>query len=572
MYPKYLVNQGVSRQPPTFICCTKYSDMLTPVHLISNVTCDKFSILDSDLGHNDFFMHCLVFPSILAVSFRPSHSVFPKASPLACHPYSDSTTITVAATTTIMANNKNNNNDKDKDLDQDERDRRQRVREERERRRALASMGKADLVATPPNLQNLFGHANPSAEGASSSVTATQRAPHPPPSSAAALDAAAAVPLPDDDDSDLDSDRLLASDQEADQDPLPYEDDEEGMDVDDAVPPNDDQKWNVSISREAPHEGELDVGPSRQWTPSSLKDGTKPASVREIAIQCDYGRASLARRRKYLIGARRRHDRRRREKSKADKASAREDGRLEPHPDAEASHVSPSQSAAGPSQAGSGGGSALPATSRQGEAAPPTKRARQGLPSKKKEERKTTGSSISPVRAPARQPEMQVQSTSSSGGSQAAKRQVDFHPSARTKPAPKASRNWADEAPRHHYYAPQKRHHQKSQGPRFDSNTAKMIEVFVKGMSEAFRASRGFDRSPSPQPHHSRDYRSGSRHHSYHRDDRACFEREEEEEERGRSRSRRRSRSRSQSRGRSRDRRPPPYRGKGKGRGKGRGK
>ena len=41
-------------------------------------------------------------------------------------------------------------------------------------------------------------------------------------------------------------DRLLASDQEADQDPLPYEDDKDGMEVDDAVPPNDDNKWNVS--------------------------------------------------------------------------------------------------------------------------------------------------------------------------------------------------------------------------------------------------------------------------------------------------------------------------------------
>ena len=367
-------------------------------------------------------------------------------------------------------------------------------------------------------------------------------------------------------------DRLLASDQEADQDPPPYEEDEDGMDVDDVIPPNDIQQRNVFISREAPHEGELDVGPSRQWVPASLKDGTKPTSVREIAIQCDYGRASLARRQKYLIGARRRHDRKRREKSKAEKSSAREDGRLDPHPDAEADRALPSQSAATPSQAGGGGGPAPPATPRQGEAAPPTKKARQGLPSKKKEESKASGSRISPVRAPARQPEVQVQPTSSSGGSQATRRQVDFHPSAQSKPAPKTGRNRADEAPRHHYHAPKKRYHQKSQGPRFDSNTAKMIEVFVKGMSEAFRASRGFDRSPSPQPHHSRDYRSGSRHHSYHQDDRACFEREEEEEERGRSRSRRRSRSRSQSRGRSRDRRPPPYRGKGKGRGKGRGK
>ena len=343
------------------------------------------------------------------------------------------------------------------------------------------------------------------------------------------------------------------------------------MDVDDLEPPAPIRKWNVSITREAPKQGELDVGPSRPWVPNSQKDGTTPSSVREIAIQCDYGGASLARRRKHMIASRRRHDRKRRELMKAEKSSAREVGRQDPHPDAEADRAGPSQPAANLSQPGSGSGPASLAALRQGGEKPPAKKAKQGLPSKKKEEKKDGGPRFSPVRAPAQQPEKQVQPSSSSGGSRAPRRQVDFHPSHQPNPAPKTGPSRKEEASRYRCKAPQKRRRSPSHGPRYDSSTAKMIEVFVRGMSEAFRASRGYDRSPSPYSHHSSGYRSGGRHH-YHHDDRASSEREEEEEERGRSGSRRRSRSRSQSRGRSRDRRPPPYRGKGKGRGKGRGK
>ena len=546
--------------------------MLTPVHLISDILCDRIFHCDFCLGRLFIYIITVDY-SILAFSFRPIPLVILKASPLACHLIR--ITITAATTTarTMAKGNKDNNNDKDKNLDKDELDRRQRVREERERRRALASMGRADLVATPPDLSRLYhGHANTPAGESSSSATATQRAPHPDPSSAAALDAAAAVPLPDQDD-DLDSDQLLASDEEAGQDPPPYEEDEEGMEVDDAelIDQVKDPKWNVVVVRQAPHDGELDVGPSRPWIPTSLKDGTSPSTVREIAIQCDYGGASLIRRRKHLIACRRRHDKKRREITKAEKKSAREDSLRDPHPDAQAVQAQPSQPAANPPQTGSGSGSAPPAASRQRGEAPPAKKAKQGLPSKKKEERKEPGQRFSPVRAPGPQPEKHAQPASTSGGSRAPRRQVEFHTSTQSKPAPKTGQNRKEEASRHRYHAPQKRNRSPSNSPRFDSNTAKMIEVFVRGMSEAFRASRGFDRSPSPQAHHSRDYRSGSRHH-FHHDDRARFEREEEEEERGRSGSRRRSRSRSQSRGRSRDRRPPPYRGKGKGRGKGRGK
>ena len=543
--------------------------MLTnKVHLISDLLCNRLSFNGSYLSNS--FQVTLTFDnSILAFSFRPIPTVILKASPLACQ-FHLRTIAAITITTTMAKNNKDNNNDKDKDLSQDERDRRQRVREERERRRALASMGKADLVVTPPDLSNLFRHANNPAGASTSPGTVTQRAPHPHPSSAAALDAAAAVPLPGDDD-DLDSDQLLASEEEAANDPPPYEEDEDGMEVDDADLIEEAPKWNVTIIREAPHDGELDVGPSRPWVPTSQKDGTQPSTVREIAIQCDYGGASLIRRRQHLKASRQRHDKKRRERAKAEKQSAREGSQREPHPDAEASQPQPSTTAAPPPQSGGSGGPVPPAASGRGGEAPPAKRARQGLPTKKKEDKGQPGQRFSPVRAPAPEPKKHAQPSSTSGGSRTPKRLVEFHPSTQSKPAPKASQNRKEEAPRYRHNAPQKRHHSSSHGPHLDSSTAKMIEVFVRGMSEAFRASRQLDRSPSPQAHYSGGYRNGSRHH-YHHDDRACFEREEEEEERGRSRSRPRSRSRSQSRGRSRDRRPPPYRGKGKGRGKGRGK
>ena len=226
-------------------------------------------------------------------------------------------------------------------------------------------MGKADLVVSPPNLQNLFGSANTPAGSASSSATATQRAPHPHPSSAAALDAAAAVPLPGNDD-DLDSDQLLASEEEAANDPPPYEEDEDGMEVDDADLIEEAPKWNVTIIREAPHDGELDVGPSRPWVPTSQKDGTQPSTIREIAIQCDYGGASLIRRRQHLKASRQRHDKKRRERAKAEKQSAREGSQREPHPDAEASQPRPSTPAVLPPQSGSSGGPVPPATSGRG--------------------------------------------------------------------------------------------------------------------------------------------------------------------------------------------------------------
>ena len=42
------MNLGVLRQPPQIICCTYDPDMLTHVHLISDLLCDK-------LYHNDSF-------------------------------------------------------------------------------------------------------------------------------------------------------------------------------------------------------------------------------------------------------------------------------------------------------------------------------------------------------------------------------------------------------------------------------------------------------------------------------------------------------------------------------------
>ena len=395
--------------------------MLTIVHLISDFLCDRFDWTYLFLDEGFHFSLAIFFPTILAFFSRPSHTVILKASPLACRTLLSKTLAAAATTTSKMANNKDNNNDKDKDLPQDERERRQRIREERERRRALASRGKEELVVNPPALHHLFRHANSPAEASSSSATDTQRAPHPHPSSAAALDAAAAVPLPGNDD-DLDSDQLLASEEETDENPPPYEEDEDGMDVDDMEPPAPIRKWNVSITREAPKQGELDVGPSRPWVPNSQKDGTIPSSVREIAIQCDYGGASLARRRKHMIASRRRHDRKRRELMKAEKSSAREVGRQDPHPDAEADRAGPSQPAAILSQPGSGSGPASLATPRQGGEKPPAKKAKQGLPSKKKEEKKDGGPRFSPVRAPAQQPEKQVQPSSSSGGSRAPRR------------------------------------------------------------------------------------------------------------------------------------------------------
>ena len=449
----------------------------------------------------------------------------------------------------------------------------------------MAQMAHISRTVDAPNLRGLFGETNRRAnapaedvslaimfEAPATSSTTTQRAPPPPPSSAAALEAAAAIPLPGNDDDDLDSDALLAGsdDNEAEQEAPPYEEDEEGMDVSDIEEADPPPPRNTVPVGDLLHQGEVEVGPSRAWAPSSLKDGMQPKSVREIAIQCDYGDASLQRRRNYLVAARRRHDRRRREKKKAEKR-ARDASRHVTHPDAEAAQTAPPRPAANPPSSGGGVGNAPSATTGRKEEAQPAKRARQEPPSKKKEAQKAGTARFSPVRAPAPHLERQPQPNVSSGVTSAPRYKVDFHQSARPTPAPKARDNRVDIVPRRRSAPPKKAPKGKNE-PHLNSNTFKMIEAFVNSMSEAFKASRRHDRSPSPQPHCSHDYRSGSRHHSNHHGGRSRFEQEEEEQERGRSRSRGKSRSRSRSRGRSRDRRPPPYRGKGKGRGKGRGK
>ena len=380
-----------------------------------------------------------------------------------------------------------------------------------------------------PDLRGLFGEthrrANAPAEDVSlanvfeapaTSSTAEQRAPPPPPSSAAALDAAAAIPLPGNDDDDLDSDALLAGsdDDEAEEEAPPYEDDEEGMDVSDIEEANHPPPTNTIPVGDLLHDGEVEVGPSRAWAPSSLKDGTQPASVREIAIQCDYGDASLQRRRKYLVSARKRHDRRRREKKKAEKR-AREVSQHVTHPDTEAAHPAPHQPAANPPSSGGGGGSVPPATTKRREEAPPAKKARQEPPTKKKEGQKASTARFSPVRAPAPHLEKQPQPNVSSGVTSAPRLKVNFHQSARPAPAPQARDNRVDFVPKRRSAPPRKAPKSQSE-PHLNSNTFKMIEAFVNSMSEAFKASRRRERSPSPQPHCSHDYRSGSRHHSDH--------------------------------------------------------
>ena len=70
IFSKYLLNQGVSRQPPNYSCYTTYSDMLTPAHLISYILCDRIFHFDSCLEKLTA-LTIAIDSSILAFSFRP---------------------------------------------------------------------------------------------------------------------------------------------------------------------------------------------------------------------------------------------------------------------------------------------------------------------------------------------------------------------------------------------------------------------------------------------------------------------------------------------------------------------
>ena len=145
----------------------------------------------------------------------------------------------------------------------------------------------------------------------------------------AVLRAAAAVPLPADEDSDF----LLTSNANEDDQATSYEDDESGMEVDESTPADFQRRTALSYGNLRP--GELDVGPSSAWSPASLKDGTPPESIREIGIQCCLGPADLVRRRKYLVGQHRRREKKIKEKKAMEKRS-REEEEVAAHPDAEA--------------------------------------------------------------------------------------------------------------------------------------------------------------------------------------------------------------------------------------------
>ena len=280
--------------------------------------CNKLFLHDSDLGNFIHLMHCHNSLASLAIPFLSFISSFFQSFPSLARKATTTTAITISTastTTSTMAKdgkkNNNNDNDKDKTRDEDEQRRRQAIRDERERRRAQAQLAHIQRTVDAPNLRGLFQEnhrrANDPAEDVNlaslfeapvPSTTASQRAPPVHPSSAAALEAAAAIPLPGNDD-DLDSDALLAGsdNDEADQEAPPYEEDEDGMDVND-LEENDPTLPNNTISvGEILQEGEVEVGPSRAWVSSSLKDGTQPKAVREIGAAMT-GKDERRRRRK----------------------------------------------------------------------------------------------------------------------------------------------------------------------------------------------------------------------------------------------------------------------------------
>ena len=78
------MSQGVVCQPPNYVCCTKYPDMLTRTHLISDFLCDRYFMTYFQLGHPYHCLNVILFSTILAFLFRPFPTVCHKASPLAC--------------------------------------------------------------------------------------------------------------------------------------------------------------------------------------------------------------------------------------------------------------------------------------------------------------------------------------------------------------------------------------------------------------------------------------------------------------------------------------------------------
>ena len=116
-----------------------------------------------------------------------------------------------------------------------------------------------------------------------------------------------------------DEDELLKSSaaEDEEEEAPSFDDDEEGMDVDDTnaspsppsvpnPPEGQPRSGTILCHKEAPPT-EVEVGPTGEWAPSRLADGSIPETTREIGCQANVGLERLARRQTWLKASRRRY-------------------------------------------------------------------------------------------------------------------------------------------------------------------------------------------------------------------------------------------------------------------------
>ena len=477
-----------------------------------------------------------------------------------------------------MPGNKNNNNNNDKTRNNDERQ--QQLREERARRRrdaenedAAPVFGTQRLFADPRrganapvdvNVDELFS--SPAAVPSSSSVPPAVIIT--PEQVEEALAIASATALPEDDDDDL----LFGDDGGVDvSDAVLSYDSEDQMDVDhgDSVISSSAQASGTRRVHVPPKAGEVVVEDIRDWTAPSQKDGSLPSSVRDIAIQADFGGASIERHRRYL-----RASRNRQRKRNLAKKRARAGETTPPTPDAVALPP-PSLRQSGGSLSTSLPAPAAPAAdnSRDREAAPPAKTRKVEEPTKKKELWWQTRKAVRKEKKLASQ-QTADQVPPSSGVASTPRRKIQLVKTNSTeslrKPEVRPPKNEDLRITLSSRRQSQSRSRSTARASSIKTpSTQELVESIVAGLNASLDR-RFRRRSPSPKAHcshHSSGRRSrfpsGCDEVNY----RTFYDDETEEED-----DRSRSRSRSRSRGRQRQRQPPPSRGKGKGRGKGRGK
>ena len=208
----------------------------------------------------------------------------------------------------------------------------------------------------------------------------------------------------------VDEDELLRSSagEEDEEEAAPFEDEEEGMDVDTTddspsnpsapIPPQEQPRSGTILCHKEASPTEVEIGPLGDWAPSRQADGSYPETTREIGIQANVGLERLARRQTWLKASRRRYRlnrlKRRREASLPRPAPVPEEASASPAPPAPpqakrprpsyllpkkapTSSNSPPETSQGQKGATRGGGVANKGASRGGLAAKP-KRGRGG--------------------------------------------------------------------------------------------------------------------------------------------------------------------------------------------------